>query len=123
MKALFMSAALAAVLAAPSALAAKKEKVVFVEASAVADKPVVTLDTTKAYVMLRSDIAVPLHLMRVPDAEDQAKVRPAARRFLDRGKGEICPQGTQLRARHGFLGEIPQRVGTPAQTGKAGGAD
>ncbi|UUX99697.1 hypothetical protein [Sphingomonas sp. J315] len=73
MKALFMSAALAAVLAAPSALAAKKEKVVFVEASAVADKPVVTLDTTKAYVMLRSDIAVPLHLMRVPDAEDQAK--------------------------------------------------
>jgi hypothetical protein len=72
-RALIATAALATALVAQSAHAAKKEKVVFVEAGAVADKPVVTLDPTKAYVMLRSDVAVPLHLMRVPDAEDQAK--------------------------------------------------
>ncbi len=73
MRALIATAALAAALVASSAHAAKKEKVVFVEAGAVADKPVVSLDATRAYVMLRSDVAVPLHLMRVPDAEDQAK--------------------------------------------------
>jgi hypothetical protein len=51
---------------------AKKERVVFVETSAVKDKPAVALDPAQAYVLVRSDVAIPLHLMRVPSAEDQA---------------------------------------------------
>lgn len=50
---------------------AKKEKVVFVEAAVVKDRPAVTLNPDKAYIMVRADGAVPLHLMRVPSAEDQ----------------------------------------------------
>lgn len=45
---------------------------VFVESEAVKDKPVVALDPTKAYVLLRTDEAVPLYLMRVPTGDDQA---------------------------------------------------
>ncbi|MFL9842680.1 hypothetical protein ABS767_17045 [Sphingomonas sp. ST-64] len=75
MKTLMMAAAVALLAAGPAmaAPAAKKDKVVFVEAAPVKDKPAVTLDPAKAYVMLRSDAAIPLHLMRVPSAEDQAK--------------------------------------------------
>ncbi|MBX3595208.1 hypothetical protein [Sphingomonas sp.] len=69
MKAVF---ALAIALAAGVTPAfAKKEKVVFVETAVVKDAPAVALDPAKAYVMVRSDAAVPLHLMRVPSAEDQ----------------------------------------------------
>ena len=45
---------------------------VFVTGTAVKDKPAVALSPTMAYVMMRSDTAVPLYLMKVPSAEDQA---------------------------------------------------
>lgn len=57
-------------LAAPAI--ARDKHPVFVESRAVKDKPVVTLDPAKAYVLLRTDEAVPLYLMRVPTAEEQA---------------------------------------------------
>lgn len=63
---------MAALAAAVSPVLAK-EKVVFVETAVVKDKPAVVLDPAKAYVLVRSDVAIPLHLMRVPSAEDQTK--------------------------------------------------
>ncbi len=62
-----------AALAAAASPAWAKEKIAFVETAAVKDKPVVVLDPSKAYVLLRSDVAIPLHLMRIADAEDQRK--------------------------------------------------
>lgn len=73
-------AALASLALAAPALA-PDETPVFVESRPVKDKPVVALDPAKAYVMLRTDVATPLYLMRVPTAEDQAaydKLRAAA---------------------------------------------
>jgi hypothetical protein len=67
---LLLSALASLTLASP-AIAGDKHPV-FVEARAVKDKPAVTLDSTKAYVMLRTDEAVPFYLMRVPTAEEQA---------------------------------------------------
>ncbi|MEG3180009.1 hypothetical protein [Sphingomonas sp. LT1P40] len=71
MRTLLIATATLALCATPAF--AKKDKVVFVETSAVKDKPVVALDPAKAYVLVRSDGAIPLHLMRVPSAEDQVK--------------------------------------------------
>jgi hypothetical protein len=68
MRILIATAALAAI-ASPAV--AKKEKVTFVQTTAVKDKPVVALDPAKAYVLVRSDVTIPLHLMRVPSTEDQ----------------------------------------------------
>ena len=51
---------------------AKDKGPVFVEALSVKDKPGVTLDSAKAYVLLRSDMPVPLYLMKVASADDQA---------------------------------------------------
>lgn len=70
MKKVVISAIAALSLAAPAL--AKEEAPVFVVATAVKDKPAVTFDKSKAYVMLRSDIATPLYLMKVPSPEDQA---------------------------------------------------
>lgn len=67
---LIVTAALAACI---SPAFAKKEKVVFVTAAAVKDKPAIVLDPVRAYVLLRSNIAMPLHLMRIPSSEDQVK--------------------------------------------------
>lgn len=65
--------ALAAVCAGFAAPAIAKEKPpVFVEARPVKDTPSVTIDPAKAYILLRTDYAVPLYLMKVPTAEDQA---------------------------------------------------
>lgn len=64
---LIATAALAA--AAPAVSA--KEKVVFVESAVVKDKPAVTLDPAKAYILIRSVDSTTVHLMRVPSAEDQ----------------------------------------------------
>lgn len=69
MRALLPLAALG-LLAAPAI--AKTKPPVFVESQPVKDKPVVALDPTKAYVLLRSDLATPLYLMKVPTAADQA---------------------------------------------------
>ena len=67
---LLPGALIALSLAAP---AVAKDKVpVFVETVAIKDKPAVALDPAKAYVMLRADMAVPLYLMKVPTADDQA---------------------------------------------------
>jgi hypothetical protein len=63
--------ALASLTLAGPAIAGDKHPM-FVESRAVKDKPVVTLEPAKAYVLLRSDEAVPLYLMRVPTAEEQA---------------------------------------------------
>lgn len=67
---LFSTAAGLAVLAAPAV--AKDKDPVFVESAAVKDKPAVTLDPTKAYVLMRSEAQTPLYLMKVPTPEDQA---------------------------------------------------
>lgn len=54
---------------APAPLA--KDPPVFVVSAPVKDKPTIALDSSKGYILLRSDAAVPLYLMRVPSAEDQ----------------------------------------------------
>jgi hypothetical protein len=69
MRTLLPSALIALSLAVPAI--AKEKAPVFVETAAVKDKPAVVLNSAKAYVMLRSDIAVPLYLMKVPTADDQ----------------------------------------------------
>lgn len=51
---------------------AKSKNVVFVTSAAVKDKPAVTLDRAQAHILLRSDMAMALQLMKVPSAEDQA---------------------------------------------------
>jgi hypothetical protein len=61
----------ALVVSAPAVSA--KEKVVFVETAIVKDKPVVTLNPAKAYILIRSTDGATIHLMRVPSAEDQVK--------------------------------------------------
>ncbi|MBN2971584.1 hypothetical protein JW805_06080 [Roseomonas aeriglobus] len=69
MRTIALCAALTAV-ALPAA--AKDKDPVFVESAAVKDKPAVTLDPVKAYVLMRSEAQTPLYLMKVPTAEDQA---------------------------------------------------
>ena len=64
--------ALASVLVATPAVAKDKD-VVFVTTTAMKDKPgPVAISPSMAYVMLRSNVAIPLYLMRVPSVEDQA---------------------------------------------------
>lgn len=65
-----IAAAVATTVAAP--VAAKDKPPVFVESAAVKDKPAVVIDPTKAYVLLRSEAAVPMYLMKLPTAADQA---------------------------------------------------
>jgi len=65
-----MLIATVALIAAIPAVSAK-EKVVFVETAVVKDKPVVTLNPAKAYILVRSADGLTVHLMRVPSAEDQ----------------------------------------------------
>ncbi|MGH6781482.1 MAG: hypothetical protein ACREB5_05205, partial [Sphingomonadaceae bacterium] len=62
---------LAAVAAFSFATPAMAKDVVFVTTSAVKDKPTVALDPATAYILLRSDTATFLHLMKDPSAEDQ----------------------------------------------------
>jgi hypothetical protein len=69
-KTLLPCALIALSLAVPAI--AKEKAPVFVETVAVKDKPAVALNPIKAYVMLRSDMAVSLYLMKVPTADDQA---------------------------------------------------
>jgi hypothetical protein len=70
-KRLVSGAAVALLLAAAPALARAKD-VVFVTTAAVKDKPAVSLDKAQGHILLRSDAAMPLYLMKVPSAEDQA---------------------------------------------------
>lgn len=71
---------LASLTLASPAVAGDKNPV-FVESKFVKDKPAVTLDPGKAYILLRTDMPVQLTLMRVPNAGEQAvydKLRAAA---------------------------------------------
>lgn len=72
MKRILLSAAIALALA-PAAAAAKDKTPVFVEASAVKDKASVAFDPAKAYILVRSNVAMPLMLMKAPTPEDQAQ--------------------------------------------------
>ena len=58
-------------LAVSLSLPAMAKSPVFVVSKAVADKPTVTRDETVGYVLLRSDMASPVHLMKIPSAEDE----------------------------------------------------
>lgn len=66
------AALLAAVALAASPAGAKDKPPVFVQSAPVKDKPTVALDAAKAYVLLRTSLATPLYLMKVPSAQDQA---------------------------------------------------
>lgn len=74
MKTLVVRVALAALCGAAAAmpLLAKDKPPVFVEYRPVKDAPSVALDPAKAYILLRTDYQVPLYLMKLPTAEDQA---------------------------------------------------
>lgn len=63
--------ATAALAACISPALAKKERVIFVETAAVKDKPAIALDPARAYILVRSNIAMPIYLMRIASAEDQ----------------------------------------------------
>lgn len=56
---------------APQIALAKSKVPVFVEAKHVKDAPAVTLDPAKAYILLRTPNAMPMHFVKIPTAEDQ----------------------------------------------------
>ncbi|QQV78857.1 hypothetical protein H5J25_05615 [Sphingomonas aliaeris] len=94
-----MLAAIAAVSTVTPAFA-KEKPPVFVVTAPVKDKPVVTIDPAKAYILLRSDNPVPLYLMKVPTAEDQAlydKTRAAA--FVEARQKYEKKQASYLKAK------------------------
>ncbi len=66
---LALAAASAALL--PQIAAAKSKVPVFVEAKHVKDSPKVALDPAKAYVLLRTPNAMPMHFVKIASAEDQ----------------------------------------------------
>jgi hypothetical protein len=55
----------------PQISLAKSKVPVFVEAKHVKDAPTVTLDPAKAYILLRTPHAMPMHFVKIPSAEDQ----------------------------------------------------
>lgn len=55
----------------PQIAAAKSKVPVFVEAKHVKDAPTVTLDPAKAYIMLRTPQAMPMHFVKIASADDQ----------------------------------------------------
>lgn len=61
----------AATFASAPAMAGEKAPV-FVKSEAVRDKKAITLDPASGYVMLRTDVAMPMHLMRVPSEAERA---------------------------------------------------
>ncbi|WP_010543302.1 hypothetical protein [Sphingomonas elodea] len=75
-------AAFGLLLAAP-ALAGEKPPV-FVKTKAMADKPAVALNPAFGYVLLRTDVAMPMHLMRIPtEAERTTYADLRARAFAE----------------------------------------
>jgi hypothetical protein len=79
--------ALAAALVTMPALAGEKAPV-FVESSPVKDKPAIAFKSDRAYVMLRTDMAMPLYLIRVPNAADQAAYDKLRARALAEARGK-----------------------------------
>ncbi|MBL0924697.1 MAG: hypothetical protein IBJ12_09580 [Sphingomonadaceae bacterium] len=57
--------------ASPQFAIAKSKAPVFVEAKPVKDTPSVALDPAKAYILLRTPGAMPMHFVKIPNAEDQ----------------------------------------------------
>lgn len=55
----------------PQISAAKSKVPVFVEAKHVKDSPTVTLDPAKAYILLRTPNAMPMHFVKIASADDQ----------------------------------------------------
>lgn len=55
----------------PFAAMAKSKIPVFVEAKHVKDAPTINLDPAKAYVLLRTPNAMPMHFVKIPSPEDQ----------------------------------------------------
>lgn len=55
----------------PQMVTAKSKIPVFVEAKHVKDSPTVTLDPAKAYILLRTPNAMPMHFVKIASAEDQ----------------------------------------------------
>ena len=85
---LALAAASAALL--PQIAAAKSKVPVFVEAKHVKDSPKVALDPAKAYVLLRTPNAMPMHFVKIASAEDQIaydKLRDEA--FVRTEAGEV----------------------------------
>lgn len=70
MKRILVTLVLGALSVAPVPAFAKDP--VFVASKPIADKPVVTLDPALGYVLVRSTVATPLHLMKIPSTEDLA---------------------------------------------------
>lgn len=78
-----MLVAVCGLLIAAPAMAGEKPPV-FVKTKAMADKPSVTLNPAFGYVLLRTDVAMPMHLMRVPsDAERATYADLRARAFAE----------------------------------------
>lgn len=86
MKRIMLGATMALFLAVP---AAAKDPV-FVTSSPVKDKPAITLDTTKAYILLRSDGAIPLHLIKDPSAEDKVAYDGMRAKVLDKARARYA---------------------------------
>ncbi len=109
MRKLLPGALIALSLVAPAA--AKDKAPVFVETAAVKDKPAVVLDPAKAYVMLRSDMAVPLYLMKVPTAEDQATYDKVRADALVKAHGKYVKKQAEYDAAVKANASVPK--GTP----------
>lgn len=73
---------------------------VFVVTAPVNDKPVLTFDPAKAYILLRADDIVPLYLVKVPTVEDQAlydRIRAAV--FVEAHRKYEKKQASYLKAK------------------------
>ena len=78
---IFFLASLTAIALMPTSVDAKEKPPVFVESKIVKDTPTVTLDATKAYVLLRTSVALPVSFSRVATVEDRVgyeRVKSAA---------------------------------------------
>lgn len=73
MKRILSGVAIGLALMPIGAAMAKDKSPVFVEASAVKDKARVAFDPSKAYILVRSNVATPLMLMKLPTPDDQAQ--------------------------------------------------
>ncbi len=106
-------AVVAALLLATPAFARKKD-VVFVTTAAVKDKPVVALDKAQGHILLRSDAAMPLYLMKVPSAEDQLAYDAMRAEALVEARGKYTKKLASYE-RTKALAESAKKNGSSAQ--------
>lgn len=112
MKALILSMLASLTLAAP-ALAGEKHPA-FVESKPVKDKPAITIDPNRGYVMLRTDQATPLYLMRVPTAEDQAVYDRLRAEALDEARGKYAKKFASYQRAKAQADSTPKGVARPS---------